>query len=426
MSPNAILSAITRKKTVLINAEALRRMLEERELKQWWLARRIAVDRKTVTRWISGQTRRISQENLDRLARELDCSAAELTVEDRLEALGTREDRWSAARQLKDKDVVGMVGPSYSWELAETLIRSAIDSDMPVDLQVALYLKLASLGMYQHKPELTKSSAEIALQRAVDEGDEALEYQSLDMLAFYYLMIGQLSEVVSRYAQVLERRDLIPTQTRLASILCNKGLAHWSIAEFAEALEVFNEAMPIWDSCEVVISTATAWWLRAKLLIELSMVDECLVAVERCEQVSEILNYAKAANMCIAIRAEIASLAGNHDEALVLADRANAVFPQTPNVNPATLESIARVWRRAGRVEQALAEIDRLIASDHEDRLHFGRYRQEKARILMALGRNDEAWQEVETANDIFRELDAPRRMMTVLPREYYDQYRLS
>ena len=100
------------RQTVLLNNEALSRIIAEREVKQWLLARRIGVDRKTITRWITGKTQRISRDNITRLAEVLECSIEALTVKDTLEALGTREDRWAAARQLRDNDLVNMVGSS--------------------------------------------------------------------------------------------------------------------------------------------------------------------------------------------------------------------------------------------------------------------------------------------------------------------------
>ncbi|MCB1185753.1 helix-turn-helix transcriptional regulator [bacterium] len=414
------------RQTVLLNNEALSRIIAEREVKQWLLARRIGVDRKTITRWINGKTQRISRDNITRLAEELACSVDDLTVKDTLEALGTREDRWAAARQLRDKDLVNMVGSSYNWDLAESLIRSNIDVEMPADLQASLYIKLARCGMYSHKPDLVKSSAEIAVNRATDAEDESLILYAKQLLGTYYLMIGNMGEVISRYTEVLVGREHFDSETRLASILCNFGLALWSIAEFGRAKAAFDEAMPLWERNEPVVSTTTAWWLRAKLYVELSMVEECLYDIERCEAISQQINYAKCSNMCVAIRAELASIAGEHDKALELADEANRVFRETPTVNPASLESIARVWRRAGRVEQALEEINRLIDSKHEDQFHYARYRQEKARTLVALGREAEAWQEIELSNAVFLEFGAPLRILKELPVEYYAHFRLS
>ena len=44
------------RQTVLLNNEALSRIIAEREVKQWLLARRMGIDRKTISRWLSGRT----------------------------------------------------------------------------------------------------------------------------------------------------------------------------------------------------------------------------------------------------------------------------------------------------------------------------------------------------------------------------------
>ena len=78
------------RQTVLLNNEALSRIIAEREVKQWLLARRMGIDRKTISRWLSGRTQRISKENLTKLCDILEIGESAICVMDRLEALGTR------------------------------------------------------------------------------------------------------------------------------------------------------------------------------------------------------------------------------------------------------------------------------------------------------------------------------------------------
>ncbi|MCB1216119.1 helix-turn-helix domain-containing protein [bacterium] len=416
--------SIARKKTVLINAQVLRRLLDEKEVKQWWLARRIGVDRKTITRWVSGQTQRISEENIAALAAELGCSVQELTVQDSLEALGSREDRWKAARRLQHSNLTEMVGPSYSWELAESLIRSTIDPEMPLDLQAALYMQLASCGIYTHKHELVRTSAEIAMRKASEAGDDAMVLRAETMLGNEALMIGELTRAISFYEKALKRRDQFTAPAKLAGTMSNLAVALHMRADFDQALRMFDEAVSVWREAEPVISMSTAWFLKARLHAELKMVDDAMAAAEECEEVCRIIAFRKSANMCIAIRADVASIEERHTQAEELARNAMVVFEETPNVSPETNETLVRVLRRAGRTKESGLLIRQLIQHDIDDRYSIARLHLELARHEMLEGDERSAGRNVESANELFTEIGAPQRVILGLPGESYIDFK--
>ncbi|MEZ5338408.1 MAG: helix-turn-helix domain-containing protein [bacterium] len=401
----------------------LRRLLDEKEVKQWWLARRIGVDRKTITRWVSGQTQRISEENIAALAAELSCRVAELTVQDSLEALGSREDRWKAARRLQHSNLTEMVGPSYSWELAESLIRSTIDPEMPLDLQAALYMQLASCGIYTHKHEMVRTSAEIAMRKAAEAGDDAMVLRAETMLGNEALMIGELSRAISFYEQALQRRDLFSAPAKLAGTMSNLAVALHMRADFDQALKMFDEAVSVWREAEPVISMSTAWFLKARLHAELKMVDEATAAVQECEEVCRIIAFRKSANMCIAVRADLASIGNRHAEAEELARRAMLVFEETPNVSPETNEALIRVLRRAGHTGESGELIRKLIQHDIDDRYSIARLHVELARHEMLDGNEQSALGNVAAANALYTAIGAPARMIEGLPGESYIDY---
>ncbi|MCB1219413.1 MAG: helix-turn-helix domain-containing protein [Planctomycetales bacterium] len=412
--------AIARKKTVLVNAEALRKVLDEKEIKQWWLARRIGVDRKSITRWVNGQTQRISEDNIKSLAAELDCSIEQLTVHDSLEALGSREDRWNAARRLQDSNLTEMVGPSYSWELAESLIRSTIDPEMPLDLQAALYMQLAVCGIYMHKHEMVRSTAEIALRKATEYGDETLALRAETMLGNEALMIGELTRAVGFYDKAIQSRDKFAKPSKLAGTLSNYAMALHMRGDYLEALAMFDEAVSVWQEAEPVISMTTAWFLKARLHSELMMLDEAYEAIEHCREVCRQISFRKSANMCIAISADLSSMQDRHEEAVAMVREAQVAFEETPNVSPESNECLIRVLRRAGHVEESRASLEELMARNIDDRYSIARLYVEMARHLMLDGNEGAAWDCVEKANELYTDIGAPKRVMKELPGESY------
>ncbi len=393
------------------------------EIKQWWLARRLGVDRKTITRWLSGKTQRISHDNLRRLAGELSCREEDLIVQDSLEALGTREDRWKAARQLQHSNLTEMVGPSYSWELAESVIRSTLDPAMPPDLQAALYMQLASCGIYTHKHDLVRSSAEIALRKATEAEDWTMAHRAETMLGNEALMIGELDRAVEKYSIALARRELFVSNAKLAATLSNMAMALTLKAEYRKALSLFEEAVQVWAEADPVISMSTAWYIKARLHVELMMVPEAQVAISRCREICTRIGFQKNADLCIALDAELASIAGRHDEAVSLARQAAETFTATPNVSPESHESIIRVLRRAGLTDESHSLLNELMKHNIDDKYSIARLHLENARHLMLAEDTEAAQLQLNQANEQFAAIGAPLRISQDLPGESYVEF---
>ena len=72
-----------RQDTIALDTHALTERVRALGLKQWWLARTIGVDRKTVSRWLTGKTKRLDRDNACRLAQVLGCPTADGSWYDR-------------------------------------------------------------------------------------------------------------------------------------------------------------------------------------------------------------------------------------------------------------------------------------------------------------------------------------------------------
>ena len=118
--------------TVRLNCHAVARRIESLDVKQWWLARMIGVDRKTVSRWLTGKVKRVARENAGRLADHLGCDVEEITVTDEADVLATKEEQRMAARLLQEQDLLALLAPTDSFELAERLIKATLMPDLPL------------------------------------------------------------------------------------------------------------------------------------------------------------------------------------------------------------------------------------------------------------------------------------------------------
>lgn len=396
-------------------------MISEKEVKQWLLARRLGIDRKTISRWVSGRTQRISKDNLTKLCDILEIGESEIIVGSRLEALGTREDRWEAARKLHEDDLIEIVGPTGNWELAESLVKSTIDPEMPAGLLSKLYLLLARVYHYLRRGEDFRRCSEISMRYAEQVSDELMYHQARLCLGTSFLMEAKLRECTKHYTACLETPELF-TGKAIAATYSNLSSAYHQLAEFQLALEYSDNALKAWAKVKPNMSHATAYYLRAQVAIELSMAKEAKEAITRCRRMAEQIRYHRIGNLCHAMQADLLSMQERHREALKVVDESLELLPGTPRVSRITLEYLARALRRAGEPERA-GQVLWETPVDHQPYgFEAASSELESARLHLALGDEPSARNCVAQANRLFTEIGATARLTSDLPTEHYRQ----
>ncbi|MCB1216118.1 helix-turn-helix domain-containing protein [bacterium] len=407
------------RQTVLLNNEALSRLINEREVKQWLLARRLGIDRKTVSRWISGRTQRISRENLTRLCDILEIGESQICVMDRLEALGTREDRWEAARKLSEQDLVEIIGPTSNWELAESLLKSTIDPDMPAGLLSKLYLLLARVYHYMRRGEDFQRSSEICMRHAQQVSDEFMFLQGRLCLASARLLQTDNRGAAAEYGECLKTPELL-TGKAIAASLSNMSIAFHRIGEFNDALEYSGRALEAWQNLKPNMSHATAWHLRSVIHVELGMAEEAAESIRNCQAMCAEVRYQRLANLNLFVEADLLSLQERHEAAVTKAQQGLDLLPDTPQVTAITLEYAARAFRRSGDLDRAQEVLDLPLEDNPHPGYDLASSTMERARLAMARGKKKLAWQYAEEANSLFLDFDATARCVSELPGEYY------
>ncbi len=407
------------RQTVLLNNEALARLITEREVKQWLLARRLGIDRKTVSRWISGRTQRISKDNLTRLCDILEIGESTIVVGDRLEALGTREDRWEAARKLHEQDLIEIVGPSGNWELAESLVKSTIDPDMPAGLLSKLYLLLARVYHYMRSAEDFRRCAEISMRYAEQVSDEYMYMQARLCLATSLLMVANLRESAEHYEGCLETPELF-TAKALAASLSNLSSVFHQLGEYDKALDHCNLALQAWSKLRPSMSHTTALYLRAQIAIELSMEREAGEAIEQCMQMAQKIRYQRIANLAVMLQADLLSLQENHVQAVSTVEEGLVLLAETPRVSQISMEFAARALRRAGRLEEAARILENMDENEEQFGFEVASGNMERARLALALDDQSSARQLAGEASRQFADMGASGRCVSGLPLEHY------
>ena len=148
----------------LLNVAFFTDRLRDLQIKQWWLADQIGVDKKTVARWLNGRVKRIDAENLRRAARLLKCTPEELILAEPVAAIATRTDLIVAARHIQRESLADTLAPSGNWQMLESLIRVVLRPDLPLVILGDLYNQL-SVAMWRQS---NIRRAEIYARRALE------------------------------------------------------------------------------------------------------------------------------------------------------------------------------------------------------------------------------------------------------------------
>jgi DNA-binding Xre family transcriptional regulator len=187
-----ILTKVHKQDTATLNQHAVAELLRERQLKQWWVARQIGVTPLTVNRWLTGKVRRISRDNLARLAQVLETPAQDLVLADETDVQATQVEQSKAARLLVTKESQDMFMKAGQLETYERLIKAVMHPNLPLadllELYGVLTLVTGLLGDFQR----SRNYARLKLDFAQRCGDPEKELQARINIVTAEAALGRL------------------------------------------------------------------------------------------------------------------------------------------------------------------------------------------------------------------------------------------
>jgi tetratricopeptide (TPR) repeat protein len=233
--------AVPRTDTLLLDAHALARQLAAQEMEQWWVAERLGVARRTVSRWVSGQVKRISPGNLTQLARLLGIAEDELLAPGEMEVFATRADQQAAAERLLTSEAIFAAAEQYG--LYESMLRAVLHPGLNTEQRAVLYTRLQVAAARQGKHEASRRYAALALENARACGDIAKQHAISINLGAQEAEQGRTQEARAILEQALsdwpEQGDLrhrVTLLINLGNVLCVQGEVSLSRLYLEEAV----------------------------------------------------------------------------------------------------------------------------------------------------------------------------------------------
>lgn len=264
-----------------INIAALDTRIRECQLKRWWIAEQIGVDRKTITRWLTGQTRRIHADNLDRLASLLECLPEELVLESHVEGSASHQDQALAAKLIEQENLLEILTPSGKWPLLEELIKVAMQPDLPKPLLGQLYNYL-SIAAWR-KSELDK--AEEYMLKAKQIGEET-KFKSVvararlneaTILSFR----GKVGQSLEAYHECVDQQKFLEDDMVAASAMSNLGSVYHEYGDLQSSEIYQKQAIAAFIKLDKPVNISIAWIGLGALYVDLNRYQDAENAVDQ-------------------------------------------------------------------------------------------------------------------------------------------------
>lgn len=186
-----------------LNATALRNLMAQRGLRQWWLAEQLGVDRKTVLRWVNGQVRQVHPAKVQALAQVLGCTADTLLLHDPAAQLATADDQRAAGLAVVRSALLDRLGAIGEWDVVEQLLKASAVPDLPLPVLGRLYHQLCVACWRQSKLALARTHNEAALDIARRCDDRALQADALGSRANLLFWAGDLPAALATWHEAL-------------------------------------------------------------------------------------------------------------------------------------------------------------------------------------------------------------------------------
>lgn len=395
--------------TARLNAPALASRIREQGVKQYMLARTIGVEPLTVNRWLTGKVKRISRDNLARLAQALGCSADALSYADEADVHATQVEQSQAARMLVEPRAETMFRLTGDFELYEKLLKAVMHPNLPLGELCDVYNQLTKASLRQQKFEDAREYARLTLEYAQRCGNTEREFSALSNLAAIEGETGALGRARSQLEHIVSFAESVGSDHGRAIAGINLMHTYRLQADWRGAIRTANSCLAYLRADGNSNRLHHGIVNAASIARDTGQYDLALQLRREADSLPDLAISGPTRTYIDMAVTLLESLAGDAEGA---ATRLRAIYPEVLKLGRMVEDNhvtSVSVFRRAGDFDTARLHLDYL---HHTARL--GPYdppfiHAEAARLAVATGDGRAARRMRQQANAEFVALDMPR-----------------
>jgi tetratricopeptide (TPR) repeat protein len=337
-----------------LNATALRNLMAQRGLRQWWLAEQLGVDRRTVLRWVNGQVRQVQPAQLQALAQALGCAADALRLHEPGAQLATADDQRAAGQALVRSKLLDRLGAIGEWDVVEQLVKASAVPDLPLPVLGRLYHQLCVACWRQDKLALAASHNQAALDIAQRCDDRALRADALGSRANLQFWAGDWPAAQASWQEALALAAWIGPRER-GALHSNLGAALLETGDAAAGRAQLQEALACFDTDGTAMNHSIAHAHLALAALALGDVDGAARHAAQSARQAQAGDYRRGQAFAPLLQAVVAARQGQRDAALDALQRSQAAFAALGIDEALNHRLAAEVWRWLGDAAAARA-----------------------------------------------------------------------
>ncbi|SMF20051.1 hypothetical protein SAMN06296036_1071 [Pseudobacteriovorax antillogorgiicola] len=393
--------------TFAVNGYFIKSRIEQLELKIWWIAEQIRVDRATISRWISGRVKWGKKSNLESLARVLQVPVTQITIHNPQLARASDADVLKAANLIYKKNMKKLVSIDHNYDLLEYCIKSSLSDKLPLNLLARLYFDLSNACFWQYKLQESIEYIDVSIDIFQKIRDDVSYWEAKRWRATIDTACGSLLEAIASLQLCSQKvHDPISRHRALHNII----EAHWLRGDYlrSHAMAVDRLEDPSYSIDK--ISVIKSYIAVGKPLIFINRDKEATDYLGKARQCSEDIGYQRGVHyidILLTVNDAISS------PSKVQIERFKKSFSAIKAIvdDPYWYYFGAIIHKRNRMFEEGLQLIDQGMARADGWNTELGLLAQVKTEIFLELDKNRAAVRSMQVAMKHFEKAEAYPRI---------------
>lgn len=240
---------------VTLNQQYVVSRIEQLELRRWWLAEQLGINRRTLQRWLNGETEQITEKAAQRLAQHLECSVTDIS---RQEERVTADEQLRAAKALIASDLLATMAPGHKFALYSQLARTMLVPGLRRDELGELHMSIALAEFRQSHLAAAGEFAIKAQQIAVETNNDQLLLRANMQLSYQRYWQGDASTCLAMDYENLTLAESLGDFRLIAANLSNIADQLVEFGDIPKSLEMQQLAIETYSQVDDRDSTTSA------------------------------------------------------------------------------------------------------------------------------------------------------------------------